>query len=484
MSEKSTIFKNSAVLAVISLISKSLGYARDALFAWFFGASAATDAYYSALRIITFFRKTAAEGNLNAALAFSVFSEANKENSKALYASAAAFIGFIFCAFIVAAYLLYFLLFPPVRKDFSDSFLFILAIMSPQIIFILLFSVWQVFLNSKGIFAYPALIHLFFSSSVIFSILMFKNKEITTACYLAASAGTISSFIQFFLFSYILKKNGETPRISFNLSLEYIKKTAVSFFSLIPSNYDYFIFTITMFFSSFEQAGALTAVYNASRLAQFPLSLSSSPAAAAAACEIAEHSSKGNIKERNKSALKALKISFLWTIPAAMGLMIMAEPISSFLFKRGAYEQKDIAITVLYLKIFASALPFISADKILISYFYACGKSRKAFAFLASSLLLISAAAFLFSNTRAISAYASLAVSTAGFFAVFLDKKEFIFEESSELFIFCLKSCLLSAAACFLAEYSLKFGAHILISVLLAAILYAFFSKIFLKEKK
>ncbi len=482
MSEKSTILKNSSVLALISLLSKGLGYVRDALFAWFFGASAVTDSYYSALRVVTFFRKTASEGNINAALSFALSREkTGQDGLKAQYASSAAAIG-LFFSFLTAvlAYPLSGIIFPG-RAETASLYALIMILMSPQIFFIALFSIWQGILNSKGSFAAPALIQLIFSVFVSFSAFILREYSPRSACLWAAAAGTFSCVIQFYLFKSALKKEKEISGVFSAFTEEKLKETAKVFFSAIPSGYDYFIFTVNMFFSSFFQTGALTAVYNAARLAQFPLSLASSPAAAAAASKMADYSAKGLIKERNKTLAEALKISFFWTIPAAAGLFVLANPVSAFLFKRGAYGERELSLTVSCLKIFSLSIPFISAAKILISFFYACGRNAASFIFLIISMLSIILLSLFYRENSEACAYSSMAVSAAGFLFVFLDRQKPLASEASNLLRFLLKAAFFSAVCAFFANFLIKAGLNILLSITISALLYYFISRPFLE---
>ena len=53
-------------LGSATLLTKILGYIRDALLVAVFGGGALTDAYYAAFRILNLFRRTVGEGAINA----------------------------------------------------------------------------------------------------------------------------------------------------------------------------------------------------------------------------------------------------------------------------------------------------------------------------------------------------------------------------------------------------------------------------------
>ena len=67
MSENSRVIKAAGVVGVATLLSRILGFVRDAVIAWFFGAGFSSDAFIAAFRIPNLFRRLFAEGSLSAA---------------------------------------------------------------------------------------------------------------------------------------------------------------------------------------------------------------------------------------------------------------------------------------------------------------------------------------------------------------------------------------------------------------------------------
>ena len=67
MSEKSRLLKAAGVVGSATLLSRILGFARDAVIAWYFGAGYSSDAFIAAFRIPNLLRRLFAEGSLSAA---------------------------------------------------------------------------------------------------------------------------------------------------------------------------------------------------------------------------------------------------------------------------------------------------------------------------------------------------------------------------------------------------------------------------------
>ena len=74
MSENSRVVKAAGVVGAATLFSRILGFVRDAVIAWFFGAGFSSDAFIAAFRIPNLLRRLFAEGSLSSAF-IPVFTE-------------------------------------------------------------------------------------------------------------------------------------------------------------------------------------------------------------------------------------------------------------------------------------------------------------------------------------------------------------------------------------------------------------------------
>ena len=61
-SKSSPLLRSSAVVSLMTMISRVFGLARDMVIAYFFGAGAGADAFFLSFRIPNFFRRLFAEG--------------------------------------------------------------------------------------------------------------------------------------------------------------------------------------------------------------------------------------------------------------------------------------------------------------------------------------------------------------------------------------------------------------------------------------
>ena len=62
------VFKSFSLMSILTFLSRILGYARDLLFAFIFGASSSADSFLLAFRLPNLFRRLFAEGAISNAL--------------------------------------------------------------------------------------------------------------------------------------------------------------------------------------------------------------------------------------------------------------------------------------------------------------------------------------------------------------------------------------------------------------------------------
>jgi putative peptidoglycan lipid II flippase len=77
---------------------------------------------------------------------------------------------------------------------------------------------------------------------------------------------------------------------------------------------------------------------------------------------------------------RALEVALLLALPAGAALFILARPISTVLFGRGAFESGDIEGTALVLMALSAGLPVATVAKVLSQTLFACGSLRAALA--------------------------------------------------------------------------------------------------------
>jgi putative peptidoglycan lipid II flippase len=151
-------------VALATVLSRILGFARDAMIAWYFGAGYNSDAFLAAFRIPNLFRRLVGEGTLNSAVV-SVLTEARwkggDREAGALFSSAARAIAVLLlltCAVaMLAAPWIVRVMTPGFSASKLDLTITLVRLMLPYLLAAGMLALFMGALNVYGSFAAPAL---------------------------------------------------------------------------------------------------------------------------------------------------------------------------------------------------------------------------------------------------------------------------------------------------------------------------------------
>ncbi|MGC9286452.1 MAG: murein biosynthesis integral membrane protein MurJ [Hydrogenobaculum sp.] len=363
------IFKNALFFSIAVFISRILGYIRDAVFAYYFGVSYLSDAFFIAWRLPNTLRRLLGEGGLNASFV-PIYGELYKKDEEL---SNRFFSGvFWYLAFINLVIITLTILFAPyVVKIIAPGITNPLAV-EKAAFFIRFLIVNQMFfsinallmgaLNVKGVFFRSAFTQAIFNISMIIFIVVFEHSFGIFSAVIGALVGGISQVV--FLFLKAVKLN---IKLSFCFKLtEHIK----TFFKrLIPALLGFGVaqlsFFVDTFLASMLGKGVISYMYYANRLFQLPIGLMSVGLANALLSSL----SLG--EDKTKRTSEALALISIFTIPASFGLFSLSKDIINLLYHHGLFNEKDALNTAHVLAILSLGITFFSWQKILSSAFFA-----------------------------------------------------------------------------------------------------------------
>jgi putative peptidoglycan lipid II flippase len=122
--------------------------------------------------------------------------------------------------------------------------------------------------------------------------------------------------------------------------------------------------------------GAASWLYYADRVYQLPLGLVGVAVGTVLLPELSRRLRAGDGAGVEMSQNRALELSLLLTIPAAVGLMALSNPIVNVLFERGAFTPADTRATAGALAAFATGLPAFVMMKVFAPGFFAREDTR------------------------------------------------------------------------------------------------------------
>lgn len=122
--------------------------------------------------------------------------------------------------------------------------------------------------------------------------------------------------------------------------------------------------------------GAVAALYFANRLVQLPLALFATASAQASLPMLSERAAVKDLATFRATMLSVLRMVLFESLPAAVGLLVLAGPIIQVCFQRGAFDRYSTLMTAQVLGCFALGLLAYAANKVLTSAFYAMKDTR------------------------------------------------------------------------------------------------------------
>ncbi len=401
------IAKSAGTIGIAVMFSRILGLVREQFFAGLFGAGTANDAFVVAFRIPNLLRDLFGEGALSAAFV-TVFSDYDQNKSKEeTWKLASIVLVFFACALsvltLVAIYFSDEIVSLLIKKEFElihgkkELTILLTKIMMPFMLLVSLSAVVMGILNTKNRFFVPALASSFFNIGCIVGGvgLALTLPHWNVQPIIGMAIGTlIGGVLQLSVQLPSLFRCGFTfyPRFNFKdpglVRILKLMIPAVIGLSATQIN----IFINTKFAASCIE-GSVSWLQYAFRLVQLPIGIFGVAIGVAAMPLLARHSANKNIDELKNTFVSAQTMVFCLTIPAAVGLFILAEPIIRLIFERGAFTSSDTIATAQALALYSIGLFAYSSNKVLVPVFYAIEKPH--FPVIASFLAICTNVAFI-----------------------------------------------------------------------------------------
>lgn len=374
------LYQSIATVGGFTFLSRMTGFARDSLIAGILGVSGLTDAFFVAFKLPNFFRRFFAEGAFNAAFVpiFSGILVSSGPTAARLYGEKI----FALLLFGLTGFVLIFENFmPTVVYLFAPGFdttpaRFDLAvdlsrITFPYILFISLASLFSGILNSMGKFAAPAGAPIILNLTMIGALLLICCEWVSPGEGLAWAVFWAGILQLGWLW---ISCHFQDMRIQ--LSLPQLTPETKKLIRLgIPGAISAGVIQVNLFldmiFASWLPTGAVSYLFYADRLNQLPLGVIGIAVSTALLPELSKHIKAGHYEQAHDTQNRALEFALAITLPAAIGLIILAGPLVALLFERGAFTSQDSQATGYTLSAFALGLPAYVLVKILQTQFFA-----------------------------------------------------------------------------------------------------------------
>ncbi|MHA1553830.1 MAG: murein biosynthesis integral membrane protein MurJ [Alphaproteobacteria bacterium] len=394
-----SLLRNFATVGGATATSRVLGFLRDVMMAAALGTGPIADAFFVAFRIPNLFRRLFAEGAFNAAFVplYAKSLQSEGEAAARQFAnhtlSALLTLLLVLTALVEIAMPALIIVFAPGFISDPDKYeltVILTRITFPYLVLVSLLALFSGMLNARGRFAAaafaPALLNVVFIAALAL-VFALDLANAPGAGHVLAWAVLLGGLAQLVTVVWAARRGGLTlrfvrPRITdaiarlFRLSLPGILAGGVTQINIM-------IGTII----ASQLPGAVSVLYFADRVYQLPLGIVGIAIGVALLPELSRLLRAERFDLVDDRQNRATEFAMALTLPAAVALVVLAEPIIMVLFQRGAFSAEATAATAAALTAFAFGLPAFVMIKVLSPGFFAREDTRTPMWFAAASMV-------------------------------------------------------------------------------------------------
>jgi len=391
--------RSAAIVGLAVMGSRLMGVVREQVFAFMFGATMFADAFIAAFRIPNLLRDLFAEGALSTAFTTTFTKTWEKEgpdsawhlarlvlSTLTLILGVICVLGIIFGPQVVYLTSSGWVLKQPETYTLTVQ---MTRLLFPFILFVSVAAAVMGMLNSRHIFGIPASASTLFNivsviSGVILACLFepqkswlhphFGERAIFGWCFGVLLGGLAQLAIQLpslwklgFRYRWKLDFKDSALRAVLMLMIpSAIAGSAVQVNVLVNGQFASYI----------PGHGPVSWLYYAFRLVQLPIGIFGVAIATVTLPAVARQHAMDDLKAFGKTVEEALRFGFYLTLPASIGLAVVAQPVIQLIYEHGSFTASNTYETALALQAYTIGLAGYSGIKILVPCFYAMQPPR------------------------------------------------------------------------------------------------------------
>ncbi|PYD76581.1 murein biosynthesis integral membrane protein MurJ [Novacetimonas pomaceti] len=368
-----------------TMLSRVLGLVRDQLLAALIGVGPVQDAYQIAFRLPNMFRRLFGEGALNAAFVplFSSLLATEGPVPARRFANETLSVLIAWLTLLTVGGEVFMpgvlrLLAPGFAHDgVRDTLAISLSrITFPYLVLICGAALVSGVLNGMHHFGVAAAAYVSFNVVGIAAIVLLP-PYVGGVAHAAAWGVTASGVIQFGILLYALHRAGMTlhpvmpcvtPRIRMLLG-----RMAVG---LLGSGITQINLMIDTIIATLLPTGSVSLMYFADRVNQLPLGVLGAAAGTTLLPVLTRHLARGEMADAHAVHNRAIEYALILTLPATLGLILVADPVMMTLFGHGSFSARDAVLSGQSLRAYALGLPAFVMVKVLSPGYFARGDTR------------------------------------------------------------------------------------------------------------
>ncbi len=355
-----TVAKAAGVILAISIIGRLLGFVREQVIAARFGTSMLTDSYLMAFTLPNLIYVII--GGALATALIPVFTEHAVQSGKKTASRMSSTIinltilGMLFlCGLgIWAAPLLIAGIAPGFSGETRLLTIELSRIMFPCTIFMALSLLLGGILNSFKKFAIPTLTAVVFSAAIILAVYLLVPFW---GIYGLAVGTVIGSLLQVIIQIPALRRLDIGYHLEIDLASPGVRKVGELMLpAMIGISINQIYITVDRILASGLIEGSIAALNFANRLMFLPYNLFVVAINTAVFPTLSEQAAEKNYVEMGRTTVFGLNLIAFFTIPAAVGLFVLSEPLVRLLFEHGVFDSRSTQMTAVALNFYVLGL--------------------------------------------------------------------------------------------------------------------------------
>ena len=371
---------STSVVSGMTLLSRILGLVRDIVFARYFGASLVMDAFLVANRIPNMMRRFFAEGAFSQGFVPVMARYREKqshEEAREFVDAVAGTFGWILFGVTLIGVIAAPLLVAIVAPGFiGEDGRFELATMMlrftfPYLFFVSLTAFAGGILNTYGRFGVPAFTPVILNV-VLISAAIWLAPRLEDPGMALAYGVFFAGFLQLLFQVPFLMRIRALPRPKWAIRHAGVNRVMTL---MLPAIFGSSVAQINVLvggiIASMLGVGKISLLYYSDRLMEFPLGLFGIALATVTLPYLARQHANQAFEDFSATIDWSMKLVLLIAVPAAVGLIVLAEPLVATLFYGGVFTGDDVRMTALALQAFAIGLVGFSFVKILAPAYFA-----------------------------------------------------------------------------------------------------------------
>ncbi|SOE00429.1 murein biosynthesis integral membrane protein MurJ [Blastococcus haudaquaticus] len=355
MTHKVRLLYTAGLVTAIEIIGAVLGLLRDVLLAHYFGASAETDAFLVAWMI----PETASPLLMEGALAYLLVPRLARElelrgTVQRVLDRSVIPLGLLLAGLTALVALLAPGLVAVLAPGLAEPELAVRCVRAaaPTILFLGLSGVLMATLRAHQRFLVPAWVYVVYNVGILACLLLLHDRLGIFAAALGLSVGA-AGMVALQLGPFLRRVHVRNLRLGLDrgLLLAAVAFLPVGLYTLGRQAQ----VVVERFFGSTLDAGTISHLNYATKVAQIPLALAMAIAMVSMP-SLARHAAGGRTDELRAGVEQTLRLAVLVILPAIAALVACAPQVIQFLFLRGEFTAGDVAETAVIMRVYAVGL--------------------------------------------------------------------------------------------------------------------------------